>query len=474
MQSTNLFTVTRFFIFLAFASLVTLSPSLKVIPKELIVTSFHDNQRLVELLLVTLVLLYSAFFSNRDGYLTENHAVRYMLYMLITLAIASACLAISQRHATLEISLFAGLSYLAFYVANLYLQNKTLMIKSLTYIFWASVLLCMVSFYVGYITAVIFSTPVKWPNPLTGFSNIRFFNQYQLWTLGLITLPLLKTNFVSCNSRRWLHIALSFWFVLLFFSASRGALLAWVFGILITAIVYRKSAWPFIRLQIIHLSTGYLGYKILFQIVPSLIKSAIIIPGTIIRDTTSDRLELWRLSLNLIQEHPYFGIGPMSYAWVSKISSHPHNSVLQLMSEWGLPAAFIIFSLATYGLISWLRKFNAISLKDNTKFDSNLAIILFFTLSTCSVYSLVDGVIVMPISQVMMFTFIGLAIGFYNESLSVKIKHTALFKPIFAGIVLATLIWSTLPEVLQSAAGSKKHFSISYTATGPRIWVEVK
>ncbi|MDI1310298.1 MAG: O-antigen ligase family protein [Methylotenera sp.] len=474
MQSNNISTATRFFIFLVIASLVTLSPSLKVIPRDIIVTSFHDNQRLVELLLVTLVLLYSAFSSNREEYSTANQSMSFMLYMLMTLAIASSCLAISQRHAALEISLFAGLSYLAIFIANLYHENKTLLIKRLTYMFWASILLCMVSFYVGYITAIIFSTPVKWPNPLTGFSNIRFFNQYQLWTLGLITLPLLKTNFVSSNSRRWLHLALSFWFVLLFFSASRGALLAWIFGISITAIVYKKSAWSFIRLQIIHLSTGYLVYKILFFIIPSLMEAAVIIPGSIIRDTTSDRLDLWKLSLNLIQEHPYFGIGPMSYAWVSKISSHPHNSVLQLMSEWGLPAAFIIFYLVIYGLISWLRKFNAISLKDNLKFDSNLAIILFFTLCTCSVYSLVDGVIVMPISQVMMFTFIGLAIGFYSESMSVKVKHSTLFKSIFASIVLVALIWSTLPEILQSAVGNEKHFSISYTATGPRIWVEVK
>ena len=164
----------------------------------------------------------------------------------------------------------------------------------------------------------------------------------------------------------------------------------------------------------------------------------------------------------------------MHFAWYSNTSAHPHNSVLQAMAEWGLPAALLILSMAGYGLYCWLKRINYNKLQSDTKFNSSLGIVLFFTLITNAAYSLVDGVIVMPISQVMMFTFIGLMIGYYNDGHLAEDNKKTLFKPILASIILITLVWSTLPEILQSAAGSEKRFSIGYPAAGPRIWLELK
>jgi O-antigen ligase len=275
--------------------------------------------------------------------------------------------------------------------------------------------------------------------------------------------------------RRWLHLGMACWWVLLFYSASRGVLLAWFVGILVTGLIYRKLAWPFIRIQLIYISTGFLIYQILFNLIPFLRGSAVV-TGTVMRDTTSDRIELWSQSLNLIQNHPMFGVGPMHFAWYNNTSAsaHPHNSVLQLMAEWGLPAALLILCIAGYGLFCWLKKFNSTTLQVETKLNRNLAIVLFFTIVTNAAYSLVDGVIVMPISQVMMFTFIGLMLGFYSNGNPIAVTKKSLFKPIFACIVLVSLVWSTLPEILQSASGSEKRFSMGYTASGPRIWLELK
>ena len=52
----------KFLIFAAFIVIISLSPSLNIIPKSLIVTSFHDSQRLIQLLLIVLVLLHSIIF----------------------------------------------------------------------------------------------------------------------------------------------------------------------------------------------------------------------------------------------------------------------------------------------------------------------------------------------------------------------------------------------------------------------------
>ena len=143
----------------------------------------------------------------------------------------------------------------------------------------------------------------------------------------------------------------------------------------------------------------------------------------------------------------------MHFAWYSNTNAHPHNSVLQLMAEWGLPAALLILAVTGYGLLCWLRKFNIDNLQHKTKLDCNLAIALIFTVMCSFAYSLVDGVIVMPISQVLMFTIIGLMIGYYTKDNVTEVKRKSVFMPIFAAITLVALIWSTLPEILQSASG---------------------
>ncbi|NOT65228.1 MAG: O-antigen ligase family protein [Methylotenera sp.] len=211
----------------------------------------------------------------------------------------------------------------------------------------------------------------------------------------------------------WLYFALSCWWVLLFYSASRGVLVAWLVGVIITAAIYKKHAWPFLRIQLINIATGFAGYYFLFKTIPSL-QGSTVITGTIARESTSDRTALWLECLKFIQENPVFGIGPMNAPWHNSIMLQPHNSLLQLASEWGLPATFIILAIAGYGIAQWLKKFNINTLESQSSLDKNLAVILFFTIMTNAVYSLVDGVIVMPISQVLMFSMIGLMIGHYS------------------------------------------------------------
>lgn len=466
----NALVIIKFLIFSVLVCIIALCPSINVISTYSISISEHDSQRLLEFLLLTLVLLHSIAIINDPPCHIFNQSMRYVLYVLLALAIISSLLATSVRHAMIEISLFAGLIYLTLFIAHSYNER---LIKWLIITIWVGIVLYMVAFYVGYISANIFRTTIYWPDPLTGFSNIRSFNQYQLWTLGLITLPILTFDFKNTYTRFWIHLGLGCWWGLLFYSASRGALLACFIGLLLTAAIYRKLAWPLIRLQLIYITTGFLSYQILFQLIPYL-RGFTIVTGTIMRDTISDRIELWSQSLNLIQNNPAFGISPMHFAWHNPISAHPHNSMLQLMAEWGLPAALLALCIAGYGLFCWLKKFNITTIQTETKLNRSLAIVLFFTIVTNAMYSLVDGVIVMPISQVMMFTFIGIMLGFYSYGNQIKVIKKSLFNPVFACIVLVTLVLSTLPEILQSASGNEKRFSMGYTATGPRIWLELK
>ncbi|MGB4812758.1 MAG: O-antigen ligase family protein [Methylophilaceae bacterium] len=460
-------------IILTFVVLITFLPALDFMPMSI---SYHDGQRLIEVGLLGLVLLYNAFgrFNNAHA-LQVEYKMRVGLLLLFALAIISALLALSPRHAIIEVNSFVGLAFLALFVAGLYHQHKSIFIKWLSTALLASAVLYMVAFFSGYISSYFFPDPLFWPFPLYNFDNVRSFNQYQLWIIAIVGLPLLTVEFKKSSTRYWLYVALACWWVLLFYSASRGVLVAWVVGLLVTAIAYRQLAWPLLRLQMISATTGLISYGVLFKVLPTLLKESFFL-RTALRSSTDDRIALWSQAIMLIKKFPYFGTGPMHFPWYNRTLAHPHNSVLQIAAEWGLIATFIILAMVAYATFCWLNKINTQTLKTASSLDKQLAIIIFFTLVTNAAYSMVDGVIVMPISQVLMFTMIGLAIGYYVDfnTLNANAKRILTLRPLLATVVLILFAWSIFPEISANYSGSKYHFSMGYMAGGPRFWVEYK
>lgn len=453
-----------------FLLLVTLSLNYSVLPNLL----DFDNKRGLELLLISAALLWIILggLSTAPAGTSWKTKTQCAFYLLLALAGVSALLSVSPRHAVLEISVFAGLFYVCQLTAVLWRGYRLILVKWLVYAILVGAVFYMVGFYTGYLASFLESLPLRWPEPFFGFSNVRFFNQYQLWTLSLLYLPLLGFNIERTSIRRWLSVILAAWWVLLFASASRGVLLAWLLAMLATAGCYRQLAWPLLRLQLTGFITGLSSYGLLFYLLPSFLVGGVL-TQTILRDTTNDRIGLWKQAVSMIQTHPWFGVGPMHYAWhPNAIAAHPHNSILQLAAEWGLPATVLMLTLAGYGVFCWLRRFNAVTL--GTATDQDVTVVLFFTLVANASYSLVDGVIVMPLSQVMMAVVIGLMLGLYGndnqQPNGVRKKYLA--NQIFAGVVLVAMVWSVLPELLPRLLGNEQMIPRGYQTTGPRFWQE--
>jgi hypothetical protein len=142
-----------------------------------------------------------------------------------------------------------------------------------------------------------------------------------------------------------------------------------------------------------------------------------------------------------------------------------------------------MLAIVGYGFYCWMKKFNAHQLQNTAKLDSNLTIVLFFTIVASGAYSLVEGVIVMPISQVLMFTMIGLMIGQYISGSwypsTVEPQRKLHFRPILAGITLIFLVLSVIPELgrgLTSTnrvmAPSERAFAMAPDTINPRIWMQ--
>lgn len=461
---------------ISYILLITLSPSIHFIQY----IEFHDAQRFFELCLLGFVLLHAATqLRNPSSLIFINKKLRLALYLLLFLTCLSSLMATSPRQSIIEVSMFIALCYLALFVANQFKSNNTQFVKYLVFAIWASILLYMLSFYVGYVTAMLVNKPLRWPQPFFGFSNIRIFQQYQLWGLGLICLPLLTFSLPNKN-RMWVFIALALWWTLFFYAASRGAILGWFVALVITGLVYRKSALPFLRVQLINAFTGFIAYFVLFKVIPK--TEATITTHSILRTTTYDRIALWKDAIELTTSSPLLGVGPMNYYWQSKLANgtYPHNTILQTAAEFGLPATLIIVSIFSYSFFSWFKLFKLSELEKESSTTKNLSIILFFTVTASATYSLFSGVTVMPISQVLMFTFIGLMIGQYLIKVSSSPAITNFrFRPLFALITLAAMTWSTLPEIKRGltsynrALGPyERAFSLAPNTIVPRIWMQ--
>ncbi|PPD51581.1 MAG: hypothetical protein CTY11_11720 [Methylomonas sp.] len=390
------------------------------------------------------------------------------------LAVLSSLSAPSPRHAWLEVSTFVGLGYLAVFIATCVLRYRDGFFHAVVATLAVGAGLYMTGFFSGYVASFIEGIPLVWPEPFYMLSNVRQFNQYQLWTLGLLMLPVLPGCGLEAAYRRWFSLFLSAWWVLLFASGSRGVLLAWLLALAMTAVVYQTLARPLLWAQIKHGVFGLAGYCLLFIGLPRLNNGGGAVIQTALRNQTEDRLYLWGHAWAMIKTHPWLGVGPMHFAWYpNDTGAHPHNSVLQLAAELGLPAIILVLLLTGHGLICWLQRYNARTLADESAFKIAVVITLFFTLVMTAAYSLVDGVIVMPLSQVMMALMVGLAMGVYRQ----QVPATETQKPgaamrLLAGATLAALVWAVLPDLLPRITGNERFCPVAYQVEGPRFWQE--
>lgn len=467
---------TSTFVMAAFLILIIFSPSIRIIDY----IYFHDYQRVIQLMLLGLVLLDGAI--AQQSVLTLNKKIRMALFIVMAIAIISAWRAIETRFAIIEITVFAALCYLALIVHRLYVRDTEVFVKKLSYAIIIGVVLNLFAFYVGYLSAIVSGRGLTWPEPIAGFSSVRVFNQYQLLTFAIICLPILAFG-LKRNMRTWLYIVLGAWWGLLFYAASRGAIISWILAMVVTAIVYQKQAWPFLRIQLIAALTGLLSYVVLFKLIPMWITSTIVVTSTIFRDTLTDRTDLWKMAYVMIKNFPILGVGPMHFYFYNNLGTHPHNSVLQIAAEWGLPITIIILTIITYAAKCWFKQFGPKQLPNSDNLNRQLAIILFFTMIMISAYSFVDGVIVMPISQVLIFTMIGLMIGQYTSGSLLpsnsEPQRKFHYRQVLAGVTLVFLVLSTMPEIIRGLTSHDRilqpgemAFSMAPNTINPRIWMQ--
>ena len=447
------------------------------------VVAGHDHQRLVEIGTVLLggafLLLYGR--ATMPGALCGSAGIALAAFFV--LGTCSAALAFAPRFALFEVANFFLLYMFASAVAEEISRNGqasflsaicTLAFACASYVFL---------FIVAYVAGLSLGIPLALDDFTTNFSNIRFFNHAQTSTLPLLILLCCLTP--KTAKLRWLWLAVTtYWWMALFATMGRGTLLGMAAGCVAAAVFARRRAFSYLRSVMLTAALGGLAYFLLLTVVPALLGVAGMHSFTFavertVADPTSARWPLWHLAVALITEHPWLGVGPMHFAHYTghlHIAAHPHDWLLQIGAEWGLPALLCLLIAVALGLRALLRAGARID-RDDT---ANQAI--FAALSVGAVAILVDGLVsgifVMPQSQLAIALYLGCAIGWQRTIIPAvsatapggvwRLAGTACIVMAMAGVIAGA--WPQALAKLHNEELTPAEQALNNGDQWPRLW----
>jgi len=302
------------------------------------------------------------------------------------------------------------------------------------------------------------------------FENTRFLCQFQTWTLPLITLPILLTQESTPGRRKLIFLSIlliaGIWWGITIANGSKGSLLGQLVGWAGIAIIFRGRSKKWLLIQLYALLAGLFIYFTFF--IPELRYDNF----SAFAQSLLSRMELWEQALQLIKDNPLMGAGPLHYAYFrNPYAAHPHNSILQIASEWGIPVLLMISLLAVTNFTTWIKRIS----------ENPIHISLTASLLAAAFHSLFSGILTMPLSQIMMCVVIGWMYGI-QQTLQIRSNSSPdtstgrVLIPIvllcIGGVVLGIFpeVFS-LTELGEEWLNSHERFE-GHAAYNPRFWLQ--
>lgn len=427
------------FFFIA-ASILPLIPALSY--------DYHNHQRIIQLLVLTAVFiittLNTSFFKLQKTVNIDKKSI-YACVVILSLGLLSSLLSQEKAFSLMYLIHFLLLVNLLAYV-NQYQtkQSSLLFIYFLVASHIALLLICLLNIIFSIADGANINVFIIY----SGFLNIRHFNQVQVFVLPLL-LMLLKI----ANIKKVITFMIGFNMYLIYLGQGRGACLAW-FVILIFIFVTNKNYKKEVSIAfyaslvalIIHILIE-LFYQEAFRV---------------IKTDSSGRIDMWiDIITSLKLSHLFIGVGPGIYEFSfpgSAPYSHPHNSIIELLNEWGAIATtaffFLVFSTAGQAY------------KHITKHNKDtLTAAIFYAWLSGGGYSLVSGVLVMPVPQTLLFILWGLLLARTAPILLPTANNKIVKTLILIFLLAATGFYNVNAQYLYNTIDPDNGYTY-----GPRFW----
>lgn len=381
-----------------------------------IAARMYDNARLLQLGVLALVVL-SLFLPAVRGAVAESWFAlgdlpRALIAVMIVGGVLSAWFSGAPNLGALEIALVAQLVFLFLLVSAAVRTLKEKAESVLAVAIACGAALVSVKFWVTQVSFLLEGKQFQWVSPFLDFANVRFFSQYQAFALLLIPLAAALPGM----SRTWrivvYFIAANFW-ALQWMVGSRAVWVGAVAGAIAVLALARSGRIAWLGQQAVLVASGALIY-LLFSHLVATAPGAAPVPGAgaVVEfgsQSDTDRMAMVSISLKMLGEHPLLGIGPGQWGLNQALvkNAHPHNSALQLLSEYGLLAGVAGVALGMLLLLFAVR-----ALRAQTRQNANaVTASLCAALVTGLVDSLFSGNLIMPHSQILLCVIAGWLMG---------------------------------------------------------------
>ena len=443
--------------------------------------SGHDEQRIHEIAFLMLAGL--AFVLARSDAMVAFFGASWggrSLALFFAYGAVAATMAYAPAYAGVEVAMFVLLLAAALAVAAQLQRGGVPLMRTALQALGCAAVLHAVRIVVNYCASFALGTHLDATDFAPGFSNIRFFNHTQTVLLPLLVLLCCLTPRASRLRHLWLTVV-SLWWLSIFATTGRGTLIGFAAGIVFAAIVLRRSAAAYLKTFALTFAGGIAMYVVFLVIVPVLAGvGSFGAFGYVVErskdDPSSMRFFIWGNALDLIRQHPWFGVGPMHFAHDARRfhwAAHPHDWVLQIAVEWGLPALALLGFALFLGMRALVRSRAGISSIE----DGNVVLpALLVGAAAVLVDGLVSGLIVMPQSQLAIALYLGFAIAWVRMSAPAAHLPRAggsavrLANMLIVLVALITLAEGVYADVVDVMNDRTPNAAVNRGVRWPRLW----
>jgi putative inorganic carbon (HCO3(-)) transporter len=445
-------------------------------------TGGHDRQRLAGIAVLVVAAL-AALATKQVPQLFQARAGK-PLAMFFLLGILGSIGAFSPAYALFEVSIFFLLYLFAQLIAGEIARGGNMTMLALVQVMALTCALYSLQFWVAYSAGFVLHISLDVGDFALPFGNIRFFNHMQTATLPLIILLCCITPGQSRLRLLWWGLS-AYWWMAIFATSGRGTLMGMIGGCIAVAILRRRQARSYLKAAALSAACGLLAYFVFLVAIPYLlgVESLGALRYGIDRtaaDPASGRGILWHRAISLILQHPLLGVGPMHFAHNAgdlHIGAHPHDWIMQIASEWGIPAFLCLCAALACGGRALLRAGSRLAAED--QLNQTICSALVAGSATILIDGLVSGLFVMPQSQLAIALFLGCAIGWYRANAGpapdiaqpTRIRRAgAAVLIVAAAACLVTVVWPDVAARYNGDGLRPAQAALNAGTNWPRLW----
>lgn len=434
--------------------------------------SWYDGQRVGQVLVLMLGAIY--LWRRRQDFICSfmHWDKRIILSGILFFVFGSASVTLSRQPfwGAVEFSLFFALSSFALSVGYVRQATSNLFDKFFFGTVYAISFALFFQFFVNYLTGVLTRGVINPVLFIHGFDNPRFLGQF-----CTMAMPLMA--YLAISQSRWRSVALlllTLCWTLAIASGTRGTWVSMAFAMTLSPLLFGRLGFRWLSCQLMATSVALLLFYFLFVFLPKILSlNTGNLPSDRITSSLSGRDSLWQQSVQMFALNPWVGQGPMHFAdSPNYYGAHPHQLILQLLSEWGgICTGFLVFIFIIGVKKALINIEERIVLGKN----SERHCCVFLALCAMLMQSMFDGVFVVPYTQLCFFLLLGWlmstedAVGRQPNPAGLKLGMAIFFSALFASLVVLSVAMGHGLKNGMRIEEPLKYLSPSYR---PRFWLQ--